>query len=101
MIAEIEVSALRPGPWWLGIDPEEACWQAEPEHQDYVQPHPGGYSCHFIRPSWRLPLAQEFQRSRTAEGPEPATSGNGESGARLVARLMASRRRRLRSSGAL
>jgi peptide-methionine (S)-S-oxide reductase len=31
------------------INPEEPFWQAEPEHQDYLQRHPGGYSCHFIR----------------------------------------------------
>ena len=28
---------------------------AEPEHQDYLQKHPGGYTCHFIRPNWKLP----------------------------------------------
>jgi peptide-methionine (S)-S-oxide reductase len=30
-------------------------WEAEPEHQDYLQKHPNGYSCHFIRPDWVLP----------------------------------------------
>ena len=69
-IAEIEASGLWPGPLVTEINPEERFWQAEPEHQDYLQRHPDGYSCHFIRPSWRLPSAHSFQKSRTAEGPE-------------------------------
>src|SRR6185312_2570116 len=69
-IGEIEGSGWWPGPVVTEINPEERFWQAEPEHQDYLQRHPGGYSCHFIRPSWRLPSAQAFQKSRTAEGPE-------------------------------
>ena len=52
------------------INPGKRFWQAEPEHQEYLQRHPGGYSCHFIRPSWRLPSAHAFQKSRNAEGPE-------------------------------
>src|SRR5205085_179893 len=67
---EIEASGLWPGPVVTEINPEERFWQAEPEHQDYLQRHLGGYSCHFIRPSWRLPSAQAFQKSRTAEGRE-------------------------------
>jgi peptide-methionine (S)-S-oxide reductase len=69
-IAEIEASGLWPGPVVTEINPEEPFWQAEPEHQDYLQRHPGGYNCHFVRPSWRLPSAHAFQKSRTAEGPE-------------------------------
>jgi len=30
-------------------------WEAEPEHQDYLQRYPDGYTCHFVRPNWRLP----------------------------------------------
>jgi peptide-methionine (S)-S-oxide reductase len=52
------------------INPEERFWQAEPEHQDYLQRRPSGYSCHFIRPNWRLPSAPAFQNPRTAEGPK-------------------------------
>jgi len=69
-IDDIEASGLWPGPVVTEINPEERFWQAEPGHQDYLQRHPGGYSCHFIRPSWRLPSAQAFRKSRTAEGPE-------------------------------
>jgi peptide-methionine (S)-S-oxide reductase len=63
-IDEIEASGLWPGPLVTEINPEELFWQAEPEHQDYLQRHPGGYSCHFFRPSWRLRSAQAFQMSR-------------------------------------
>ena len=70
-IAEIETSGLWPPSSVVAeMNPEERFWQAEPEHQDYLQRHPGGYSCHFIRPSWRLPSAHSFQKSRTAEGPQ-------------------------------
>ncbi|GLQ56143.1 peptide-methionine (S)-S-oxide reductase MsrA [Devosia nitrariae] len=54
-IAEIEASGRWPGPVVTEINPEEPFWEAEPEHQDYLQKHPGGYSCHFPRPDWRLP----------------------------------------------
>jgi peptide-methionine (S)-S-oxide reductase len=67
-IAEIEASGLWPGPVVTEINPEEPFWQAEPEHQDYLQRHPGGYSCHFVRPSWRLPSAHARQKSRTVGG---------------------------------
>jgi peptide-methionine (S)-S-oxide reductase len=69
-IAEIETSGLWPGPVVTEVNPEERFWQAEPEHQDYLQRHPGGYSCHFIRPSWQLPSARSFPKPRTAEGPQ-------------------------------
>jgi peptide-methionine (S)-S-oxide reductase len=69
-IAEIEASGLWPGPVVTEINPEERFWQAEPEHQDYPQRRPSGYSCHFIRPNWRLPSAPAFQNPRTAEGPK-------------------------------
>jgi peptide-methionine (S)-S-oxide reductase len=50
-IAEIEASGLWPGPVVTEINPEEPFWQAEPEHQNYLQRHPRGYSCHFVRPN--------------------------------------------------
>ena len=30
-------------------------WEAEPEHQDYLERYPNGYTCHFPRPDWKLP----------------------------------------------
>lgn len=53
-IAEIEASGRWPGQLVTEINPEERFWEAEPEHQDYLQRNPGGYSCHFPRPQWRL-----------------------------------------------
>lgn len=57
-IAEIEASGRWPGPVVSEINPEEPFWEAEPEHQKYLQRQPGGYSCHFERPAWRLDRAK-------------------------------------------
>lgn len=65
-IAEVEVSGLWPGPVVTEINPEERFWQAEAEHQDYLQRHPSGYSCHFIRPNWRLASSRARRTSTTA-----------------------------------
>ncbi|HAT3369006.1 TPA: peptide-methionine (S)-S-oxide reductase, partial [Citrobacter freundii] len=40
-------------------NPEEPFWEAEPEHQEYLVRYPGGYSCHFVRPTWRLDRSDE------------------------------------------
>ena len=56
-IAEIEASGRWPGPVVSEINPEESFWEAEPEHQKYLLRQPGGYSCHFARPTWRLDRA--------------------------------------------
>ena len=37
------------------VVPAGEFWEAEPEHQDYLQRYPDGYTCHFVRPNWRLP----------------------------------------------
>ena len=37
------------------LAPAGPFWEAEPEHQDYLQRYPGGYTCHFVRPGWKLP----------------------------------------------
>jgi peptide-methionine (S)-S-oxide reductase len=34
-------------------------WEAEPEHQDYLERYPYGYTCHFVRPGWKLPHRQQ------------------------------------------
>ena len=54
-IADIERSGLWPGRIVTEIAPAGAFWEAEPEHQDYLQRHPHGYTCHFPRPGWKLP----------------------------------------------
>lgn len=54
-IAEIDASGLWPGKVVTEVVPAGPFWEAEPEHQDYLQRNPGGYTCHFVRPHWRLP----------------------------------------------
>ena len=54
-IADVEASGLWPGKVVTEVVPAGPFWQAEPEHQDYLQRIPHGYTCHFIRPGWVLP----------------------------------------------
>jgi len=54
-IADVEASALWPGKVVTEVEPAGDFWEAEPEHQDYLQHYPSGYTCHFARPGWRLP----------------------------------------------
>jgi peptide-methionine (S)-S-oxide reductase len=54
VIAEVEASGHWPGPVVSEINPEERFWEAEPEHQKFLVRYPGGYNCHFARPTWRL-----------------------------------------------
>lgn len=58
-IADVDASGIWPGKVATKVAPAGAFWEAEPEHQDYLQRHPNGYTCHFIRPNWRLPRQQE------------------------------------------
>jgi peptide-methionine (S)-S-oxide reductase len=55
-IADVEASGIWPGKVVTTVTPAGAFWEAEPEHQDYLQRIPNGYTCHFIRPNWRLPV---------------------------------------------
>ena len=57
-IADVEASGLWPGKVVTKVAPAGAFWQAEPEHQDYLERYPNGYTCHFIRPDWKLPVRQ-------------------------------------------
>ena len=54
-IADVDASGLWPGPVVTEVGPAGPFWEAEPEHQDYLLRHAGGYTCHFPRPNWRLP----------------------------------------------
>jgi peptide-methionine (S)-S-oxide reductase len=53
-IEDIDASGLWPGKIVTEIVPAGDFWEAEPEHQDYLNRHPNGYSCHFVRPTWKL-----------------------------------------------
>jgi peptide-methionine (S)-S-oxide reductase len=55
-IADVEASGLWPGKVVTEVVPAGPFWEAEPEHQDYLERYPDGYTCHFIRPGWRLPI---------------------------------------------
>jgi peptide-methionine (S)-S-oxide reductase len=54
-IADVEASGLWPGKVVTEVSPVGDFWEAEPEHQDYLQRIPNGYTCHFVRPGWKLP----------------------------------------------
>ena len=54
-IADVEASGLWPGKVFTEVEPVSAFWDAEPEHQDYLENRPDGYTCHFARPDWVLP----------------------------------------------
>jgi len=54
-IADVNASGLWPGRVVTELEPVNDFWTAEPEHQDYLQRIPNGYTCHFIRPNWVLP----------------------------------------------
>jgi peptide-methionine (S)-S-oxide reductase len=54
-VADVDASDLWPGKVVTEIVPAGPFWEAEPEHQDYLERLPNGYTCHFIRPGWKLP----------------------------------------------
>ena len=54
-VADVDASGLWPGKAVTEIAPAGPFWQAEPEHQDYLEKVPNGYTCHFVRPNWKLP----------------------------------------------
>ena len=55
-IADVDASGLWPGKVVTEVVPAGDFWEADPEHQDYLQRYPGGSPCHFVRPHWRLPI---------------------------------------------
>ncbi|HET9819178.1 MAG TPA: peptide-methionine (S)-S-oxide reductase MsrA [Rhodanobacteraceae bacterium] len=58
-IADVEASGLWPGKVVTEVRPAGDFWEAEPEHQDYLERIPHGYTCHFVRPGWALPHRAE------------------------------------------
>jgi peptide-methionine (S)-S-oxide reductase len=54
-IADVNASGIWPGPVVTEVEPAGDFWLAEPEHQDYLERIPHGYTCHFARPNWILP----------------------------------------------
>jgi peptide-methionine (S)-S-oxide reductase len=58
-IADVEASGLWPGKVVTELAPVGPFWEAEPEHQDYLERYPDGYTCHYPRPGWVLPRRSE------------------------------------------
>ncbi|MBB6464306.1 peptide-methionine (S)-S-oxide reductase [Aminobacter lissarensis] len=54
-IKDVDASGLWPGQVVTELAPASDFWEAEPEHQDYLERFPNGYTCHFVRPGWKLP----------------------------------------------
>ena len=54
-IADVDASGLWPGKVVTEVTPAGDFWEAEPEHQDYLQKYPEGYTGHWVRPDWKLP----------------------------------------------
>jgi peptide-methionine (S)-S-oxide reductase len=57
-IADVDASGIWPGKVVTEATAAGDFWDAEPEHQDYLERYPNGYTCHFPRPNWRLPKRQ-------------------------------------------
>lgn len=55
-ILDVEASGLWPGKVVTEVEAAGEFWEAEPEHQDYLERLPSGYTCHFVRPGWKLPM---------------------------------------------
>ena len=55
-IADVNASGLWPGRVVTEVASAGPFWEAEPEHQDYLERIPNGYTCHFVRPGWKLPV---------------------------------------------
>lgn len=57
-IADVNATDLWPGSVVTEVEPAGDFWEAEPEHQDYLERIPNGYTCHFVRTDWVLPKRQ-------------------------------------------
>jgi peptide-methionine (S)-S-oxide reductase len=62
-VADVNASRIWPGKVVTEIAPAGDFWEAEPEHQDYLERYPEGYTCHYIRPNWILPARPQAQRA--------------------------------------
>jgi peptide-methionine (S)-S-oxide reductase len=63
-ITDVNASGLWPGKVVTEVVPAGDFWEAEPEHQDYLQRIPEGYTCHWVRPDWKLPSAARSARTQ-------------------------------------
>ena len=63
-IADVDASGLWPGKVVTELASAKEFWEAEPEHQDYLERYPAGYTCHFIRANWRLPSRESNPQTK-------------------------------------
>jgi peptide-methionine (S)-S-oxide reductase len=66
-IADVDASGLWPGKVVTEVAAAGPFWEAEPEHQDYLERYPNGYTCHYVRPQWRLPRRHDSADAVSAE----------------------------------
>ena len=66
-IADVDASGLWPGKAITELVPVGPFWQAEPEHQDYLERVLNGYTCHFVRPNWKLPKRSQIKSTDRAQ----------------------------------
>jgi peptide-methionine (S)-S-oxide reductase len=66
-IADVNASGLWPGVVVTQVVPVGPFWEAEPEHQDYLEKYPNGYTCHYPRPNWVLPRRNSEASPTTSE----------------------------------
>jgi peptide-methionine (S)-S-oxide reductase len=64
-IADVDASGLWPGKVVTELASAKEFWEAEPEHQDYLERYPAGYTCHFIRHNWKLPSRESNPQIKT------------------------------------
>lgn len=62
-IADVDASGLWPGRAVTEVAPAGPFWEAEPEHQDYLERIPNGYTCHYVRPNWVLPKRDALRKA--------------------------------------
>ncbi len=65
-IADVEASGIWPGKVVTEVAKVGPFWEAEPEHQNYLVRYPAGYTCHFVRPNWKLPTRKDPPRAQAA-----------------------------------
>jgi peptide-methionine (S)-S-oxide reductase len=58
-IADVDASGRWPGKVVTEVSPAGDFWEAEPDHQDYLERYPDGYTCHYVRPDWKLPAGEK------------------------------------------
>jgi peptide-methionine (S)-S-oxide reductase len=62
-VADVNASGIWPGKVATELAPAGDFWEAEPDHQDYLERYPDGYTCHYIRPNWVLPVRPQARRA--------------------------------------